>query len=194
MCYSLSKSLCFSSWMTSYWLGSNFYLCIHLFCNKKEMFILVVVFSIGFHFPHSMFEIFAYMKFFPLVEYVVHRTACPLSEELLFLFPVISLLSSTSKYVKGAATDVLVLLQKLLVTVLIAPKDKPAIEAGYPSLSTPGSIVFRILQHLWFQVYFLFLSHCWSYFLSLSNGFCNFLANQSIIWFLSCSLRSPFLK
>ncbi|KAM1491327.1 hypothetical protein PS1_023795 [Malus domestica] len=81
----------------------------------------------------------------------VHRTACPLSEELLFIFPVISLLSSTSKYVKGAATDVLVLLQKLLVTVLIAPKHKPAIEAGYPSLSTPGSIVFRILQRLWFQ-------------------------------------------
>ncbi|KAB2610199.1 protein RST1-like [Pyrus ussuriensis x Pyrus communis] len=84
-------------------------------------------------------------------EYVVHRTTCPLSEELLFIFPVISLLSSTSKYVKGAATDVLVLLQKLLVTVLIAPKDKPAIEAGYPSLSTPGSIVFKILQRQWFQ-------------------------------------------
>ncbi|XP_068334570.1 protein RST1 [Pyrus communis] len=84
-------------------------------------------------------------------EDVVHRTSCAPSEELLFIFPVISLLSSPSKYIKGAATDVLVVLQKLLVTVMIAPKDKPAEEAGYPSLSTPGSIVFRILQRLWFQ-------------------------------------------
>ncbi|CAB4305648.1 unnamed protein product [Prunus armeniaca] len=84
-------------------------------------------------------------------EYVVDRTACVLSEELLFIFPVISLLSSPSKYVKGAATDLLAMLEKLLVTVLIAPTHKPSKEAGYPSLSTPGSIVFRILRHLWFQ-------------------------------------------
>ncbi|KAI5341216.1 hypothetical protein L3X38_020490 [Prunus dulcis] len=84
-------------------------------------------------------------------EYVVDRTACVLSEELLFIFPVISLLSSPSKYVKGAATDLLAILEKLLVTVLIAPTHKPSKEAGYPSLSTPGSIVFRILRHLWFQ-------------------------------------------
>ncbi|KAH0984880.1 hypothetical protein GBA52_012057 [Prunus armeniaca] len=84
-------------------------------------------------------------------EYVVDRTACVLSEELLFIFPVISLLSSPSKYVKGAATDLLAMLEKLLVTVLIAPTHKPSKEAGYPSLSTPGSVVFRILRHLWFQ-------------------------------------------
>lgn len=81
-----------------------------------------------------------------------------MSEELLFIFPVVGLLSSPSKHVKGAATDLLVMLERLLVKVLVAPKDKPAKQAGHPSLSTSGSIVFRILQHLWLQVCFLFFS------------------------------------
>ncbi|XP_062010189.1 protein RST1 isoform X1 [Rosa rugosa] len=81
----------------------------------------------------------------------VDRSGGAMSEELLFIFPVVGLLSSPSKHVKGAATDLLVMLERLLVRVLVAPKDKPAKEAGHPSLSTPGSIVFRILQHLWFQ-------------------------------------------
>ncbi|XP_050381377.1 protein RST1 isoform X2 [Argentina anserina] len=81
----------------------------------------------------------------------VDKNGGGMSEELLFIFPVDGLLSSPSKHVKGVATDLLVMLERLLIRVLVVPKDKPAKEAGDPSLSTPGSIVFRTLQHLWFQ-------------------------------------------
>ncbi|KAK4603584.1 hypothetical protein RGQ29_012198 [Quercus rubra] len=93
-------------------------------------------------------------------EYDSGKAACGPSEELLFIFPVISLLSSPSKCVKGAATDMLVTLEKLLVKTLVAPVNELAMKGGlnelpmkggFPYLSTPGSIAFRLLQHLWFQ-------------------------------------------
>ncbi|KAG6720020.1 hypothetical protein I3842_03G037400 [Carya illinoinensis] len=83
--------------------------------------------------------------------YDIGRTVSALSEELLFVFPAISLMSSPSKCVKGAATELLVTLEKLLVKTLVATKNELAMERRFPSVSTPGFIVFRLLQHLWFQ-------------------------------------------
>jgi hypothetical protein len=94
---------------------------------------------------------------FAIAEYDIGKTASALSEELLFIFPVISLMSSPSKCVKGAATDLLVTLEKLLVKMSVALKNEQAMEGGFPSLSTPGSVAFRLLQHLWFQVTFHYL-------------------------------------
>ncbi|KAK7381419.1 hypothetical protein VNO78_34092 [Psophocarpus tetragonolobus] len=74
-----------------------------------------------------------------------------LFEETLFLLPVVSLMSSPSKSVKGLATDLLLLLEKLLVKMFVAPKDEPIDEGGVHYLSTPGTIVFRLLRHLWYQ-------------------------------------------
>jgi hypothetical protein len=99
---------------------------------------------------------FAYIVF-AIAEYDIGKTASVLSEELLFIFPVISLMSSPSKCVKGAATDLLVTLEKLLVKTSVAPKNEQAMEGGFPPLSTPGSVAFRLLQHLWFQVSFCYL-------------------------------------
>ncbi|XP_015879308.3 protein RST1 isoform X2 [Ziziphus jujuba] len=84
-------------------------------------------------------------------EYIVGRTAHALHEELLLTFPVISLLSSTSKSVRGAAADLLIILEKLLLELFVAPRNKTTKEAGFPSLSSPGSIIFRLMQHQWFQ-------------------------------------------
>lgn len=111
------------------------------------------------------FFFFAFILF-AFAEYDSGKAACGPSEELLFIFPVISLLSSPSKCVKGAATDMLVTLEKLLVKTLVAPANELAMKGGlnelamkggFPYLSTPGSIAFRLLQHLWFQVSFCIL-------------------------------------
>ncbi|GAV70241.1 DUF3730 domain-containing protein [Cephalotus follicularis] len=88
-------------------------------------------------------------------EYVVGSAACDLCEELLLIFPVINLMSSPSKSVKGTATDLIVILEKLAGKLLTAPKIQVAIKGGYPSISSPESIVFRLLQHLWFQDQYL---------------------------------------
>ncbi|KAK8469921.1 hypothetical protein PHAVU_004G009818 [Phaseolus vulgaris] len=74
-----------------------------------------------------------------------------LFEETLFLLPILSLMSSPSKSVKGLATDLLHLLEKLLANMFVAPKDKLILEEGVHYLSTPGIIVFRLLRHLWYQ-------------------------------------------
>ncbi|RDX62949.1 Protein RST1, partial [Mucuna pruriens] len=81
----------------------------------------------------------------------ISGTKFSLFEETLFLLPVVSLMSSPSKSVKGLATDLLFLLEKLLVKMFVVPKDKPIIEGGVHYLSTPGIIVLRLLQHLWYQ-------------------------------------------
>nr|XP_011468296.1 PREDICTED: protein RST1 isoform X3 [Fragaria vesca subsp. vesca] len=99
---------------------------------------------------HEQLSTLKLLHFLLKWKYGNDKSGGAMSEELLFIFPVVGLLSSPSKHVKVAATDLLVMLERLLVRVLVAPKDKPA-KVGYPSLSTPGSIVFRILQHLWFQ-------------------------------------------
>ncbi|XP_022750551.1 protein RST1 isoform X3 [Durio zibethinus] len=84
-------------------------------------------------------------------EYVVDGAEYLLSEELLVIFPIINLISSPSKSVKGAANDLLVLLERLLVKLLTTPKIELAKKRGYPSISRPELIAYRLLQHLWFQ-------------------------------------------
>lgn len=84
-------------------------------------------------------------------EYMVGRAQCDLSEELLFVFPVINFVSSPSTSVKEAATDLLFMLEKVLVNFAIAPKEEPSLQGGFPSISRPASIIFRLLQQLWFQ-------------------------------------------
>ncbi|XWS44143.1 hypothetical protein CRYUN_Cryun15aG0019200 [Craigia yunnanensis] len=74
-----------------------------------------------------------------------------LPEELLVIFPNISLISSPSKSVKGAANDLLVILERLLVKLLMTPKIELPKKRGYPSISRPELIAYRLLQHLWFQ-------------------------------------------
>lgn len=75
-----------------------------------------------------------------------------MSEELLFTFPVINLLSSTSRSIKGEAAELLVTLEKVLVELSKAPKAGLAKEGGFPPISTLGSIAYRLLRCLWFQV------------------------------------------
>jgi len=88
------------------------------------------------------------------VDAIERNTSSPF-EEILFLLPFVSLMSSPSKYVKALATDLLLILEKLLVKMLVAPRHKPFIEEGTHYLSTPGIIVLRLLQHLWYQVFCL---------------------------------------
>ncbi|XP_015065758.1 protein RST1 isoform X2 [Solanum pennellii] len=81
----------------------------------------------------------------------VFRDAYDLNEELLFIFPAISLLSSPSKSVKQVATDLLHMLGKLSSKLLIAQKTGQPKGMKFPSISTPKYIVFRLLQHIWLQ-------------------------------------------
>lgn len=84
-------------------------------------------------------------------ENVVGTNTHNLSEELLVIFPVISLMSSPSKSVKAAATNLLAILERLLVKLIEEAKFGPGISVAYPLISRPESIVFRFLQQLWFQ-------------------------------------------
>ncbi|XP_010316298.1 protein RST1 isoform X2 [Solanum lycopersicum] len=81
----------------------------------------------------------------------VFRDAYDLNEELLFIFPAISLLSSPSKSVKQLATDLLHILGKLSSKLLIAQKTGQPKGMKFPTISTPKYIVFRLLQHIWLQ-------------------------------------------
>ncbi|KAA8530205.1 hypothetical protein F0562_004914 [Nyssa sinensis] len=83
--------------------------------------------------------------------YYVGKAACHLNEELLLIFPVINLAASSSKTIKQAATDLLSILEKLLMNLLISPKKELAVQGGFPSISRPEHIIFRLLQYLWFQ-------------------------------------------
>ncbi|KAG9459403.1 hypothetical protein H6P81_003911 [Aristolochia fimbriata] len=77
-----------------------------------------------------------------------------LIEDLLFVFPVLDLLSSPARSVKTVAADLLSLLGKSL-SCLASKTVSPAGPVGFPSISTPGSIVYRLLHHLWCQERFL---------------------------------------
>lgn len=84
----------------------------------------------------------------------ISRTKSSPIEEILFLLPTVSLMSSPSKCVKGLAADLLLVLEKLLVKMFVVPNDKPITEKGAHYLSTPGTILSRLVQHLWYQVPF----------------------------------------
>ncbi|KAL9157510.1 hypothetical protein ABFS82_08G008700 [Erythranthe guttata] len=87
-----------------------------------------------------------------------------LTEELLFIFPVLALVSSPSRSIKQTTTDLLSILGKIATNLLIAPKEKQVAEGNHLSISTkqvvdeshlsistPGHIIFRFLRHMWFQ-------------------------------------------
>lgn len=101
-------------------------------------------------------------------ELSVGKGSCALSEELLLTFPVVCLLSSPSKSVKVVATDFLSMLEKVLVEKFVSRNNESMIEDEFPPTSSPGSVVFRLLQHIWYQVgnffFFFFRSvPIWSY-------------------------------
>lgn len=85
-------------------------------------------------------------------DYVVSQAAEELDEELLFIYPVISLMSSPSVSVKQAASDLLSMFGKLSINLLTTRKEGRITQGKILSISRPGHIFFRLLQHLWFQV------------------------------------------
>ncbi|XP_057481675.1 protein RST1 isoform X1 [Actinidia eriantha] len=74
-----------------------------------------------------------------------------LSEDFLFIFPILNLVSSPSTSVKQAATDVLSMLEKLLMNLLVASKKKLIMQGRFPPISRVEDIIIRLLQHLWSQ-------------------------------------------
>ncbi|XP_065878265.1 protein RST1 isoform X2 [Euphorbia lathyris] len=98
-------------------------------------------------------------------EYSFNRIKCSFSEELLFTFPVISLMSSTSRSVKDAAADLLLMLEKLVIELFRTPRTGEGAEVKFPSISSPGSIFYRLLRHLWSQDQF---SESTSFFVNFS--------------------------
>ncbi|XP_011098433.1 protein RST1 [Sesamum indicum] len=74
-----------------------------------------------------------------------------LSEELLFIFPVLALVSSPSRFVKQTATDLLSILGKIAADLKIAPKGTRVTDGKHLSVTAPGSITFRFLRNLWFE-------------------------------------------
>lgn len=85
-------------------------------------------------------------------EHRIGVSASELTEELLFIFPVLALVSSPSRSIKQTATDLLSVLGKTATNLLIAPKEKQVVEGKHLSITTPGHIVFRFLRNMWFEV------------------------------------------
>ncbi|XP_015576178.1 protein RST1 isoform X1 [Ricinus communis] len=107
------------------------------------------------------------------------RATCALSEEVLFTFPVINLMSSTSRSMKGAAADLLIMLEKLLVKLFRASRIELVTEGQFPSISSPGSIVYRLLQQLWFQDQF---SPSTSFFVNFASSDDKGMHDQAKFW------------
>ncbi|KAH6791043.1 hypothetical protein C2S51_006049 [Perilla frutescens var. frutescens] len=84
-------------------------------------------------------------------EYRNGASASELTEELLFIFPVLALVSSPSRSIKQAATHLLSILGKTATNLLIAPKEKQVAEGKVPTITTPGQIVFRFIRNMWFE-------------------------------------------
>nr|CAD1842905.1 unnamed protein product [Ananas comosus var. bracteatus] len=77
----------------------------------------------------------------------IKESAGRLGEELLCVFPVISLMMSPSKSIKSAAAHFLSTVERLILGLLAAPSRKQIANAGVSSISTPESILFRVLEH-----------------------------------------------
>ncbi|XP_012483835.1 protein RST1 [Gossypium raimondii] len=130
-------------------------LALHYMPELASVILSLSVLLIESDLEHQQLSILKFLHFLlkwkSEIEYAVNGAEYFLSEELLVIFPVISLISSPSKSVKGAANDLLVLLERLLVKLLTMPKIKLAKRVGYPSISRPELIAYRLLQHLWFE-------------------------------------------
>ncbi|XP_038703770.1 protein RST1 isoform X2 [Tripterygium wilfordii] len=99
----------------------------------------------------SLLKLLLFLLNWKSEEHAVGLTKSAFCEELLFIFPVINLMSSPSKSVKGVATDLLAMIEKLLVKFLTSPVHEVSTEVRSRSIGSPGSIAFRLLQCLWFQ-------------------------------------------
>ncbi|KAM7509889.1 hypothetical protein LguiB_008764 [Lonicera macranthoides] len=112
-------------------------------------------------------------------EFVGARNQCGVNEELLFVFPVMTLVSSPSRSVKQVAIDLLSMLEKLSVNLLITPKEELKMQQGFPAISRPEYIVFRLLQKLWFEDQPL--SFCSSHLNFTSIGEANFKESYNVL-------------
>lgn len=93
-------------------------------------------------------------------EHLIGNSTSVLGEELLLLFPVINLMSWPCKCIKAASGDLIVMLEKIIGKLMIASRSSIALKEEFPSVSRLGKIVYRLLQHLWFQVSLLtYFSH-----------------------------------
>ncbi|XP_073159165.1 protein RST1 isoform X2 [Henckelia pumila] len=84
-------------------------------------------------------------------EYDMNAVTSELTEELLFIFPVLALVSSPSRCIKQIASDLLSILGKMATALLIAPKKKQAGEWKQQSTTTPGHLLFKFLRNMWFE-------------------------------------------
>ncbi|KAL6551467.1 hypothetical protein OROGR_007621 [Orobanche gracilis] len=84
-------------------------------------------------------------------DHSVGASAIESIEEILFIFPVLALVSSPSRSIKQTATDLLSLLDKIATSLLVAPKEKYVVGGKHLQITTPGYIVFRFLRNMWFE-------------------------------------------
>lgn len=75
-------------------------------------------------------------------------------EELLFIFPLMNLMSSPSISVKQAATNLLSMLYKSATNLLVTQAKDQGIKRKKPPISRPEHIFYRLLLHIWYQVYY----------------------------------------
>nr|XP_043615297.1 protein RST1 [Erigeron canadensis] len=92
----------------------------------------------------------------------VNETIIDVHEEILFVFPTINLMSSPSRYVKEAASELLVILRKLSVGLLVSPINELLVEERFPRISRLEDIISRVFRHLWSQDQTSFYLH-WIY-------------------------------
>ncbi|XP_071712037.1 protein RST1 [Rutidosis leptorrhynchoides] len=81
----------------------------------------------------------------------VNETMINVHEEILFVFPAINLMSSPSRYVKEAASELLVILRKLSLNISVSSINELLMEERFPRISRLEDIIFRVFRHLWFQ-------------------------------------------
>lgn len=77
-----------------------------------------------------------------------------LNEELLFIFPVLNILSSPCKLVKRAAVAILSFLEKMSKDLLFSSEKGCSVEGKFSAVSKPECILHRFLLHSWFEVEF----------------------------------------
>ncbi|XP_021714908.1 protein RST1-like isoform X2 [Chenopodium quinoa] len=101
-------------------------------------------------------------------ENVMAGAVCNPWEVSLFSFPIISLMSSPSNTVKQAASQFLLMLEKLLVSRSTSLKDELSIQRESLFVSKLEMTIFRLLRHLWLQD----LPPC-SFFLNIYSAYGN---------------------
>ncbi|XP_051141067.1 protein RST1 isoform X2 [Andrographis paniculata] len=156
------------------------YLARHLLAVQKELglnfvaelsSVIVSLFEILIvsEFEHEQYSVLKLVLFLlqwkseNATGYLNDASASDPSEELLFIFPVLALVSSPSTSIKQVATDLLSLLGKVTTNLLISPLEKKQRADGKDlSITSPGYIVFRLLRNLWFEdELLLYASSCY---------------------------------